>query len=74
MICKAAGARDADRGAAVIHLEEASRGPAEMLPYLGRGEHDGNGKATLLPTIHDWWAESWSALAFARTPGLMNHM
>jgi amylosucrase len=27
----------------VIHLEEAIVGPAEMMPYLGRGEHDRQG-------------------------------
>jgi amylosucrase len=42
--CAPAAASPAPR---VIHLEEAIVAPAEMLPYLGRGQHDGQAKATL---------------------------
>lgn len=56
---------------AVIHLEEAIVGPAEMLPYLGRGEHDG--KEGNLAYHNSLMVQVWSALA-ARDTGLMTHV
>jgi amylosucrase len=56
---------------AVIHLEEAIVGPAEMLPYLGRGEHDG--KEGNLAYHNSLMVQFWSALA-ARDTQLMSHV
>ncbi|MCB1337776.1 MAG: alpha-amylase [Maritimibacter sp.] len=56
---------------AVIHLEEAIVGPAEMMPYLGRGEHDG--KEGNLAYHNSLMVQFWSALA-ARDVGLMSHV
>jgi len=56
---------------AVIHLEEAIVGPAEMLPYLGRGEHDG--KEGNLAYHNSLMVQIWSALA-SRDTGLMTHV
>jgi len=56
---------------AVIHLEEAIVSPAEMLPYLGRGEHDG--KEGNLAYHNSLMVQFWSALA-ARDTGLMSHV
>jgi amylosucrase len=50
-----------DRAPAVIHLEEAIVGPAEMIPYLGRGEHDG--KEGNLAYHNSLMVQFWSALA-----------
>ena len=47
--------------AAVIHLQEAIVAPAEMLPYLGRGKHDG--KAGNLAYHNSLMVQFWSALA-----------
>ena len=55
----------------VIHLEEAIVGPAEMLPYLGRGEHDG--KEGNLAYHNSLMVQFWSALA-TRDTGLMSHV
>ena len=55
----------------VIHLEEAIVSPAEMLPYLGRGEHDG--KEGNLAYHNSLMVQFWSALA-ARDTGLMRHV
>ncbi len=55
---------------AVIHLEEAIVGPEEMLPYLGRGEHDG--KEGNLAYHNSLMVQFWSALA-SRDTGLMTH-
>jgi amylosucrase len=65
--------RAANRIAApgVIHLEEAIVGPAEMLPYLGRGEHDG--KEGNLAYHNSLMVQFWSALA-ARDTRLMSHV
>jgi amylosucrase len=41
MILQALRACSRIASAAVLHLEEAIVAPAEMLPYLGRGRHDG---------------------------------
>ena len=65
--------RAANRIAApsVIHLEEAIVGPAEMLPYLGRGEHDG--KEGNLAYHNSLMVQFWSALA-ARDTALMTYV
>jgi amylosucrase len=55
----------------VIHLEEAIVGPAEMLPYLGRGAHDG--KEGNLAYHNSLMVQIWSALA-ARDTRLMTHV
>lgn len=56
---------------AVIHLEEAIVGPQEMLPYLGRGVHDG--KEGNLAYHNSLMVQFWSALA-ARDTALMTHV
>ena len=56
---------------AVIHLEEAIVSPSEMLPYLGRGEHDG--KEGNLAYHNSLMVQVWSALA-ARDTQLMTHV
>lgn len=56
---------------AVIHLEEAIVSPAEMLPYLGRGAHDG--KEGNLAYHNSLMVQFWSALA-SRDTGLMTHV
>lgn len=56
---------------AVIHLEEAIVSPAEMLPYLGRGEHDG--KEGNLAYHNSLMVQIWSALA-SRDTRLMTHV
>ncbi|HHS94788.1 MAG TPA: alpha-amylase [Rhodobacterales bacterium] len=55
----------------VIHLEEAIVSPAEMLPYLGRAEHDG--KEGNLAYHNSLMVQFWSSLA-ARDTGLMSHV
>jgi amylosucrase len=57
--------------AAVIHLEEAIVAPAEMLPYLGRGKHDG--KEGNLAYHNSLMVQFWSALA-TRDTRLMTHV
>jgi amylosucrase len=57
--------------AAVIHLEEAIVAPAEMLPYLGRGVHDG--KEGNLAYHNSLMVQFWSALA-TRDTRLMTHV
>jgi amylosucrase len=56
---------------AVLHLEEAIVAPAEMLPYLGRGQHDG--KEGNLAYHNSLMVQFWSALA-TRDTGLMTHV
>ena len=56
---------------AVIHLEEAIVAPAEMLPYLGRGKHDG--KEGNLAYHNSLMVQFWSSLA-TRDTGLMTHV
>jgi amylosucrase len=56
---------------AVLHLEEAIVSPAEMLPYLGRGKHDG--KEGNLAYHNSLMVQFWSALA-ARDTRLMTHV
>jgi amylosucrase len=55
----------------VIHLEEAIVSPAEMIPYLGSGEH--TGKEGNLAYHNSLMVQFWSALA-ARETRLMNHV
>ena len=56
---------------ATIHLAEAIVGPAEMLPYLGRGLHDG--KEGNLAYHNSLMVQFWSALA-GRDARLMRHV
>jgi amylosucrase len=56
---------------AVIHLEEAIVAPAEMLPYLGRGRHDG--KEGNLAYHNSLMVQFWGALA-TRDTRLMGHV
>lgn len=56
---------------AVIHLEEAIVAPAEMLPYLGRGQHDG--KEGNLAYHNSLMVQFWSALA-TRDTRMMAHV
>ncbi|MFN0115112.1 MAG: amylosucrase [Paracoccaceae bacterium] len=56
---------------AVIHLEEAIVAPAEMLPYLGRGEHDG--REGNLAYHNSLMVQFWGALA-TRDARLMTHV
>lgn len=56
---------------AVIHLEEAIVSPQEMLPYLGRGRHDG--REGNLAYHNSLMVQFWSALA-TRDIRLMTHV
>ncbi|MBC7479277.1 MAG: alpha-amylase family protein [Pseudorhodobacter sp.] len=56
---------------AVIHLEEAIVAPAEMLPYLGRGKHDG--REGNLAYHNSLMVQFWGALA-TRDTRLMSHV
>ena len=56
---------------AVIHLEEAIVAPAEMLPYLGRGKHDG--KEGNLAYHNSLMVQFWGALA-TRDARMMSHV
>ena len=56
---------------AVIHLEEAIVGPQEMLPYLGRGKHDG--REGNLAYHNSLMVQFWGALA-TRDTRLMTHV
>ena len=56
---------------AVIHLEEAIVGPAEMIPYLGAGEH--SGKEGNLAYHNSLMVQFWSSLASGDTR-LMTHV
>lgn len=56
---------------AVIHLEEAIVGPAEMLTYFGRGEHDG--REGNLCYHNSLMVQFWSAIA-TRDARLMAHV
>jgi amylosucrase len=57
--------------AAVLHLEEAIVAPAEMLPYLGKGVHDG--REGNLAYHNSLMVQFWSALA-TRDTRLMTHV
>ncbi len=56
---------------AVIHLAEAIVGPAEMIPYLGAGEHAG--REGNLAYHNSLMVQFWSALA-SRDTRLMTHV
>ena len=56
---------------AVIHLAEAIVSPAEMLPYLGRGKHDG--REANLAYHNSLMVQFWGALA-TRDTRLMSHV
>ena len=56
---------------AVLHLAEAIVAPAEMLPYLGRGKHDG--REGNLAYHNSLMVQFWGALA-TRDTGLMTHV
>ena len=56
---------------AVIHLEEAIVAPAEMLPYLGRGRHDG--REGNLAYHNSLMVQFWGALA-TRDARMMRHV
>ncbi len=56
---------------ALIHLEEAIVAPAEMLPYLGRGRHDG--REGNLAYHNSLMVQFWGALA-SRDTRLMRHV
>ena len=57
--------------ASALHLEEAIVGPAEMLTYFGRGEHDG--REGNLAYHNNLMVQFWSALA-TRDTKLMTHV
>lgn len=57
--------------AAVLHLAEAIVAPAEMLPYLGRGKHDG--RVGNLAYHNSLMVQFWSSLA-TRDVRLMTHV
>lgn len=71
MILQALRACSRIASAAVLHLEEAIVAPAEMLPYLGRGQHDG--KEGNLAYHNSLMVQFWSALA-TRDVRLMTHV
>jgi hypothetical protein len=71
MILRALRAASRIAAPAVIHLEEAIVSPAEMLPYLGRGLHDG--KEGNLAYRNSLMVQFWSALA-GRDTRLMMHV
>lgn len=56
---------------AVLHLEEAIVAPAEMLPYLGRGMHEG--REGNLAYHNSLMVQFWSSLA-TRDTRLMTHV
>jgi amylosucrase len=56
---------------ALIHLEEAIVSPQEMLPYLGRGKHDG--REGNLAYHNSLMVQFWGALA-TRDVRLMTHV
>ena len=56
---------------AVIHLEEAIVSPQEMLPYLGRGRHDG--REGNLAYHNSLMVQFWGALA-TRDARMMRHV
>ncbi len=56
---------------AVLHLEEAIVSPEEMLPYLGRGKHDG--KEGNLAYHNSLMVQFWGALA-SRDARMMSHV
>lgn len=71
MILQALRAASRIAAPAVIHLEEAIVAPAEMLPYLGRGRHDG--REGNLAYHNSLMVQFWSALA-TRDTRMMTHV
>lgn len=71
MILQALRAASRIAAPALIHLEEAIVSPAEMLPYLGRGRHDG--REGNLAYHNSLMVQFWSALA-TRDTRLMTHV
>lgn len=71
MILRALRACSRIASAAVIHLEEAITGPAEMLTYVGRGENDG--REGNLVYHNSLMVQYWAALA-TRDTRLMTHV
>ncbi len=71
MILQALRACSRIASAAVLHLEEAIVAPAEMLPYLGRGKHDG--REGNLAYHNSLMVQFWGALA-TRNTSLMTHV
>ena len=71
MILQALRAASRIAAPATIHLAEAIVAPAEMLPYLGRGIHDG--REGNLAYHNSLMVQFWSALA-TRDTRLMSHV
>lgn len=71
MILQALRACSRIAAAAVIHLEEAIVAPAEMLPYLGRGSHDG--REGNLAYHNSLMVQFWGALA-TRDTRMITHV
>jgi len=71
MILQALRACSRIASSAVLHLAEAIVAPAEMLPYLGRGRHDG--REANLAYHNSLMVQFWSALA-TRDVRLMTHV
>ncbi len=71
MILQALRAASRIAAPATIHLAEAIVAPAEMIPYLGRGRHDG--KEGNLAYHNSLMVQFWSALA-TRDTRLMTHV
>ncbi len=71
MILQALRACSRIASAAVLHLEEAIVAPAEMLPYLGKGIHDG--REGNLAYHNSLMVQFWGALA-TRDTRLMTHV
>ncbi len=71
MLLRALRAASRIAAPSVIHLEEAIVSPAEMIPYLGRGQHDG--KEGNLAYHNSLMVQFWSALA-TRETRLMTHV
>ena len=71
MLLRALRAASRIAAPAVIHLEEAIVSPAEMIPYLGHGEHAG--KEGNLAYHNSLMVQFWSALA-TRETRLMTHV
>lgn len=71
MILQALRAASRIAAPATIHLAEAIVAPAEMIPYLGRGRHDG--REGNLAYHNSLMVQFWSALA-TRDTRLMTHV
>ncbi len=71
MILQALRAANRIAAPSVIHLEEAIVSPAEMIPYLGKGEH--SGKEGNLAYHNSLMVQIWSSLA-SRDTRMMAHV